>query len=105
MSDAYADLTKLLRGRAADYLRRVITDDATFKNNPELNGVAKRRGFLSGGRGFKAEGPRPEHSSWEQDQAELCRSGRALVWTDSPAVRALQSDRDPWDEIDIQSTI
>lgn len=104
MGDMYAKLTKGLRDRASDYLRRVITDDATFKKDPGRNGVAKRRGFLSGQRGFKAEGPRPEHSLWEQDQAEVSRRGKALVWTDSSAVRALQSDRDPWDEIDIQST-
>ena len=105
MGDPYATLTKRLRHRASDYLRRLITDEATFKKDPVLNGVAKRRGFLIGQRGLNAEGSRPEHSLWEQDQAELAASDHMVVWTDSPAFRALQSDGDPWDQVDIQSTI
>jgi hypothetical protein len=96
-TDPYADLIKRYNARRQDYLHRLTSDEATFAQDPERFGVAKRRGYLKG------HGPRPECPLAEQDAAALASNNHLIVWTDSPCLRA--GIPEPWDSEGINDVI
>ena len=96
-TDPYADLIKLYNARRQDYLHRLTSDEATFAQDPERFGVAKRRGYLKG------QGPRPQCRLADQDAAALASGNHLLVWTDSPCLRA--GIPEPWDSEDTNTVI
>lgn len=98
-ADPYADLLERFRARQKEYLRRITTDDETFKEEPVANGVATRRGFVKG------KGPRPQCTLTEQDAAAVAADDNHyfVVWTDSPCLRASVSD--PWEIDDLRGAI
>lgn len=98
-NNVYADLLQKFNARCKDYLFRLTTDEATFLENPEANGVAKRRGYLKG------RGPRLQCSLLEQDAAAVAADDKhhLVVWTDSPCLRA--GVPEPWDTEDLHGVI
>jgi hypothetical protein len=97
--DPYSDLLKRFQARKQDYLRRLTTDEATFEQDPEANGVALRRGFIKG------QAPRPQCSLLDQDNAGVAADDNhhLVVWTDCPCLRAGVGD--PWDVDDFHGAI
>lgn len=98
-TDPYAGLLDHFNKRQSEYLRRVTTDAATFAEDPVLNGVALRRGFIAG------RGPKPECSVADQDSAIDAGQAYLAVWTDSPCMRAASADGELWDGEDVRAAI